>query len=215
MKQPFTLMNRALVALVLLAGCEEHLPLVGAPCPCAPGTVCDPATSRCVMAPVGPDDAAVADALISNDVLAPQPPSDAPAAPPPGMGACKSLGFTSASDFEVRFIVPRCGTAKCHGPMSVFPPRNLDMPTMIRANLIGKRAALNCKNDYYVDPINPARSVMLSTVWAFGDQTICPSGGPGGTRMPNKEDMPTIVGTRLTEAELECFTWWVYEIATF
>jgi hypothetical protein len=227
-------MNRALfLVLLALAGCEDHLPLVGAPCPCAAGTVCDPGTSRCVLAGAGaPDGAAdspdgVADSPDAAADAAIEPP-DAPALRPdviepvsapvdglqyPGQGACKSLSIATVNEFETKFIVPRCGTARCHGPMSVFPPRNLDIPSMIRPNLVGKKSALNCKNDFYVDTTNPWKSVMLSTVWPVTDTVICPSGGQGGTRMPNKPDMPTIVGERLTQAELECFTWWVFEIA--
>ena len=33
--------------------------------------------------------------------------------------------------------------------------------------------------------------------------------GSGGTRMPNKDMLPGTVGERLSDPEIECFTWWV------
>jgi hypothetical protein len=101
----------------------------------------------------------------------------------------------------------------CHGPSSVFPPRDLDKPAKIRFALVGVKGALNCKNDFYIDRMNPARSYFLATVDTYADNVTCPSGGMGGTRMPNRTGMPTIVGPRLSDAEIACLRWWVYSIA--
>jgi len=131
---------------------------------------------------------------------------------------CGALGVTKLTDFETKFIVPKCGQAKCHGPMSVFPPRNLDMPGMIRPNLIGKHPGLNCKEDFYINTTDFTKSFILQKVQAEGDNLPCP-GAPtgkadaGGTRMPNKDDMPTVVGTRLSDGELACFSWWVESLS--
>jgi hypothetical protein len=134
---------------------------------------------------------------------------------------CGDLGVAKLADFETKFIVPKCGQAKCHGPMSVFPPRNLDMPGMIRTNLVGKNASLNCKTDFYIKTGKGTEwqdSYILHKVAAEGDTLPCPTAGgkadAGGTRMPNKDDMPTIVGTKLNDGELKCFSWWVQSLGT-
>jgi hypothetical protein len=131
---------------------------------------------------------------------------------------CGDLGVAKLDDFDTKFIVPRCGQVMCHGPSSVFPPRNLDMPGMIRTNTVGKKATLACKTDFYINKTKPADSFMLHKITAEGTTMPCPSdpGGKadaGGTRMPNKDKMPTIPGDRLTDGEIKCFTWWVESVA--
>ena len=138
---------------------------------------------------------------------------------PPKMPAeCGDLGVAKLDDFDTKFIVPKCGQAKCHGPMSVFPPRNLDMPGMIRTNLVGKKGTLACKTDFYINTTDFTKSFVLHKVEAEGDNLPCPSdpngkADAGGTRMPNKDDMPTIPGARLPDDELACFRWWVESVA--
>jgi len=134
---------------------------------------------------------------------------------------CGALGVAKLDDFDTKFIVPKCGQAKCHGPMSVFPPRNLDMPSMIRTNLVGKKATLNCKDDYYIKTGKGAEweaSYIWHKVKAEGDTLPCPTtpgkADAGGTRMPNKDDMPTVVGTRLDDNQQKCFSWWVQSLGT-
>jgi hypothetical protein len=205
-------MKSAPLLLLLATGCADQLPLVGAPCPCAAGTACDYTINQCVAAPSGSNDAGFPvgdlDGALPTD-------SDGGAANPNSLQGCKELGIATVEEFETKFIAPRCGMSKCHGPMSVFPPRNLHIPSMIRPALVGKKSSLNCKEDYYVDRLFPGRSFVLAKIWAGADTVTCPSGGrpdSGGTRMPNKTDMPTIVGDRLTLSELQCFTWWVWEV---
>jgi len=101
----------------------------------------------------------------------------------------------------------------CHGSMSVFPPRNLDKPSLIRTTLLNQPAELSCKGDYYLDASDPLSSYLLATVTSVGREVTCPSGGRGGSRMPNREGMPTIEGARLQDDELACLTWWVVEVA--
>jgi hypothetical protein len=201
----------ALVLFFLAPACAERLPLVGAPCPCAETTVCDTATNTCVSMGGPGDGATVLDAL-------PGPEPEADAAPiadgsaSAEMSPCEAIGLHGAADVEFKYIPQRCGQAMCHGPSSVFPPRNLHMPARIRASLIDQPSLLNCKQDLYVDRANPARSTFLATVEAVSDTVTCPSGGQGGTRMPNKDMMPTIPGMRLPQAEIECLRWWVSQI---
>jgi hypothetical protein len=126
-------------------------------------------------------------------------------------GACARLGVQTATEFETRFIVPRCGTSGCH--QSVFPPKNLNMPSMIRSSLVGRPGQIFCKTDSYINVADPARSYVLATITATTERVTCPSGGEGGTRMPNKELMPTVAGERLTEDEIACFTWWVMTVS--
>jgi hypothetical protein len=134
---------------------------------------------------------------------------------------CAPLGVTKLTDFETKFIVPKCGTVMCHGPSSVFPPRNLDMPGMIRPALIGKKGSLACKNDFYIDKTDFTKSFILHKVEAMGTTLPCPSdpngkADAGGTRMPNQTDpkpMPTIAGDRLSDGELACFSWWVESLS--
>jgi hypothetical protein len=124
---------------------------------------------------------------------------------------CDSLGVTTPVDFETKFIMTRCGSSMCH--QSVFPPRNLNMADKIRAAVVDKKAAALCRSDSYINKANPSKSYLLAKITATDNKVTCPSGGDGGTRMPNKDLMPTIMGDRLTEGEIACFTWWVSEAA--
>jgi hypothetical protein len=201
-------MKHGLVILVLLvlaaAGCGERTALY--PVPDDPGAAV-------------PTDGA-APSVVPSDGAAPPRRTDGPAPTPDAAPtitiiprACQTMGITSTRTFETNFIVRRCGLPMCHGPSSVFPPRMLDMPNFIRAQLVGRKATLACKNDFYIDRGDPARSFVLAKVSATGTQVTCPSGGQGGLRMPNKAGMPTVVGDRLTQPELDCFTWWVFQVA--
>jgi hypothetical protein len=256
-------MKHAIFLLVLsAAACTDHLPLVGAPCPCAPGTSCDQDSGLCVVAAevgtpgdrdapgvetdagLGPEVAAI-DAPLAPDIFAPTPdgapffaddaapvpdrfpasPDDAPtgddppvrtgdaAEPPPGVfKSCIKLGFATRAEFEAGFIVPRCGASMCH--QAVFPPRNLNFLDKIREQLVDVRALSLCKTDYYINRADPAKSFMLAKVLSPTQDVQCPSGGArnsGGTRMPNA--MPAIAGPRLDEDEINCYTWWIYEMA--
>jgi len=93
------------------------------------------------------------------------------------------------------------------------------MPGMIRTNLVGKKGTLACKTDFYVNKTDPSKSFVLAKIEATETTLPCPSdpngkADAGGTRMPNKDDMPTIVGTKLTDGELKCFSWWVQSLGT-
>jgi hypothetical protein len=137
-------------------------------------------------------------------------PDTAAPLPHPAFAACHSLGIQSLEDVETKFIAPRCGAGSaCH--QAVFPPRNLHMPAMIRTALVGRKSATLCKNDFYIDPSFPERSHFLATVTPLGPKVTCPSGGEGGTRMPNS--MPAVAGPRLKDAEIACLTWYVWQVA--
>jgi len=136
--------------------------------------------------------------------------------PPPA--ACDGLMVATVDDFETKFIVPKCGQSMCHGPRTVFPPKNLDMPDMIRPTLVGKNGSLACKTDFYIDKKDYTKSFVLAKITATGDYLPCP-GAPtgkadaGGTRMPNKTGMPGAQGDPLSAGEIECFTWYVKSVA--
>jgi hypothetical protein len=231
-------MKYAAPLVLCLAACTNHLPLVGAPCPCAAGTVCEKATQRCVAVTVAGADGAVAtnDSGASSDVpdlVPPSPPSpypDPPAEPDGGWltedgpedfdggpaperpPECDSLGFHSKESFEAGFIVPRCGAAGCH--QAVFPPRHLDFVDMFRMQLVDQKSIVLCKDDYYLNRKNPKLSFMLAKVISQTEDVSCPSGGAanaGGTRMPNS--MPAVAGPRLNDAEIACYIWWIEEMA--
>ena len=155
------------------------------------------------------------DAALSPDAPSPDAgsPSDSSPFEMQGLKACQSLGILGMSEVETKFIGPRCGTATCHNTMSPFPPRQLDVPSMLRERLVDKKSLLFCKNDLYINRADPWKSVVLATVWTVEDRVTCPSGGLGGSRMPNKDGMPTILAPRLSQAELDCFTWWVFQVA--
>jgi hypothetical protein len=178
------------LALVILAttGCTPGEPPRDIRCLCAAGTHC------------------VGDLCV--------PGSEPDAAPPPPMdGPCRSLGFANIGEVESRFIAPRCGISKCHARSSVFPPRNLDQVDSIRSQLVGVRAVLSCTKDFYVNRSDPAKSFLLAKVEATTDMVTCPSGGNGGTRMPNAEGQTNVPAPRLPDDELACLRWWVFEIA--
>jgi hypothetical protein len=179
-------MKRSPLVLVILAsGCTPGEPPREILCPCAAGTHC-----------VG-------------DFCVPGSEPDA-APPPPGDGPCGSLGFAKIDEVESRFIAPRCGMSMCHG---AFPPRNLNQVASIRSTLVGQRASFNCKQDFYVNRSDPAKSFLLAKVESTTPMVTCPSGGDGGTRMPNADGKPGIPGPRLADDELACLRWWVFQIA--
>jgi hypothetical protein len=125
---------------------------------------------------------------------------------------CGSAGIVaSLEDFESKFLAPRCGGSQCHG--MVFPPTNLDRAERARSALNGKQGKLFCKNDDYINRSDPAKSYLLAVVSAKGNEVTCPSGGKGGTRMPNRDRMPTVEGDRLTDEELKCVAWYVTTVA--
>lgn len=135
------------------------------------------------------------------------------------LGVATTTGSTKALDeFETKFVAPRCGATQCHGNPTVFYPKNMNMPQMIRSTLVGKKASTLCKDDFYVNRADFTKSFILLKVKATGDTLECPTPGPkpgsGGSRMPNKDNTPGTVGERLSEAELECFEWWVESAAS-
>jgi hypothetical protein len=135
--------------------------------------------------------------------------------PPPA--SCGDLNVATIDDFETKFIVPRCGMPMCHGPSSVFTPKNLHLKAMIRPTLVGKKPSLFCNTDFYINTSDYMKSFVLAKIKATADTLACPSGGKadsGGTRMPNKDGAPGTVGTRLQDGEIECFTWYVKQVAT-
>ena len=77
------------------------------------------------------------------------------------------------TDFETKFIVPKCGQATCHGPSSVFR-RNLDQPAMIRADTVGKKATLRARTtSTSTRPSRPTASCSTRFT-AEGDQPALP-----------------------------------------
>jgi hypothetical protein len=141
---------------------------------------------------------------------------------PPPVSDCAALGITSTgtqalTDFETKFISMRCGQAMCHGPNSVFPPRDLDKPDKIRPTINGVKAGLNCRSDFYINKTDYTKSFILAKITSDNPTMVtCPSGGMGGTRMPNKTDpmpMPTIPGDKLMAGEIACFTWYIQAVA--
>jgi hypothetical protein len=181
-------MKRSLLVLAILAtGCMPGN-LREDLCPCGPGTHC-----------------------VRNACVRESDPDAGP--PPPGDGPCHELGFDSIDQVESRFIAPRCGMSMCHGPGGGFPPRNLHQVDQIRAALVGQKPTLYCKGDFYVNRSAPEKSYLLAKIEAEGPMVTCPSGGQGGTRMPNANGKPTMPGDRLTDGEIACLRWWVSAIA--
>jgi hypothetical protein len=131
--------------------------------------------------------------------------------------SCGDINVASVDDFETKFIIPKCGQMGCHGPASVFPPKNLHMKDMIRPTLVGKKGTLACMSDFYINTSDYMKSFVLAKIKATTDTLACPSPGgkadAGGTRMPNKDGAPGTVGTRLADGEIECFTWYVQQVA--
>jgi hypothetical protein len=125
-------------------------------------------------------------------------------------------GDAALKSFETKFIVPKCGQAKCHGASSVFWPKGLDDASMIRTLLVGKPAKTLCTTDQYINKTNPGKSFVLAKIEATGDYLNCPTpaakSDAGGTRMPNKDNMPGALGDRLPDADIECFTWYINNV---
>jgi hypothetical protein len=129
-----------------------------------------------------------------------------------GSPECAKLNMKSLAEVETKFIVPKCGMSGCH--QAIFPPRNLNMASMIRAALVGQKAQTLCKNDFYINKTDVSKSFVLAKITSDSDKVDCPSGGAaglGGSRMPNS--MPTVAGPKLSDDEIACFTWYVESIA--
>jgi hypothetical protein len=129
-----------------------------------------------------------------------------------------STGMAALSEFETKFIAPRCGVSMCHGPGAVFPPKNLDKPAMVRANIAaGQKGSVFCKTDAFINKADFTKSYILAKISSDDPKAVmCPSGGEGGTRMPNKTDpspMPTVPGDKLMDGEIACFTWYLEAVA--
>jgi hypothetical protein len=138
----------------------------------------------------------------------------AEASPPPV--ACETLHIATLPEFETRFLLPRCGTvpagvadANCHS--SVFFPKNLDKPGMVRASLVDQPGQMLCKGDKYINRADITRSYLLAKVSATGDVVECPSGGNGGARMPDQAVTPK--PPLLSADERACLMWYVTELA--
>lgn len=123
--------------------------------------------------------------------------------------ACKNIMVNSLDEFETKFIIPKCGMSACH--QAVFPPRNLHMKAMIRTAMVDKAGVTLCKNDKYINKADVSKSYVLAKITATEEKVTCPSGGDGGVRMPNIA--VGMVGPRLNDDEIACFTWYVETLA--
>jgi hypothetical protein len=138
--------------------------------------------------------------------------------PPSACGSnATGTGEAAISAFETKFIAPKCGQAMCHGPKAVFQPKMLDMVDQIRPALVGVKAALLCKNDYYINKTDPSKSFVLAKITSTTDNLPCPSApmgkaDAGGTRMPNKDGSPGTVGDMMAADDIECFTWYINNV---
>jgi len=125
-------------------------------------------------------------------------------------------GDAALKSFETKFIAVKCGQAKCHNAGSVFYPKGIDDPSMIRTLLVGQNAKSFCKTDKYINKTDPDKSYVLAKISAMGDYLNCPTpeakSDAGGTRMPNKEGMPGALGDRLPDGDIECFTWYINNV---
>jgi hypothetical protein len=82
--------------------------------------------------------------------------------------------------------------------------------------LVNVPSVVLCKSDRYIDTANVEKSFMLAKVLSTTVDVQCPSGGApnsGGTRMPNVQGSAGTAGPRLTDAEIECYTWWLDQMA--
>jgi hypothetical protein len=148
----------------------------------------------------------------------PEVPEAAPAITPPPV-ACETLKIATLADVETKFIAVRCGVlppgvteGSCHS--TVFPPRNLDKPGMVRAALVDQKSQASCTSDKYVNRADVTRSFILAKVLAPADAVNCPSGGvagAGGIRMPDQAVNPK--PALLSPDERNCFMWYITEIA--
>jgi hypothetical protein len=121
---------------------------------------------------------------------------------------CAGLEVETVDDFESKFIARRCGAAGCH--QATLPPKNLDVASMIRASLVGQKSTLVCAGDRYIDQDDPTKSLVLAKIAPLdGAAVACPTPGPtGGKRMPLGKG-----AMRLTDEEIDCFTWYVKQVA--
>jgi hypothetical protein len=127
--------------------------------------------------------------------------------------------YKTTAEVEEKLIFPRCGFegGQCHA--RVFPPRFATWDK-IAAAFIDKPTSMCTKDKLkLVDKANWSKSFVLAKINSTEDTFDCvmhdkPSlagTGDAGYRMPystDKEPQPP-----LTQAEHDCLTWWVHEIA--
>jgi hypothetical protein len=134
--------------------------------------------------------------------------------------------YTTVQQFEQRFFSdPKrgCTAARCHAPPDEFGPR-FDQAG-IAAQLVDKlSSACSESNQKLIDLKEPRRSAFLWRLWSTTPKVPCPVPSmdeeiQGGRRMPLKPgtqcegtDFNT-PAARLPQADLECATWYVYQLA--
>jgi hypothetical protein len=134
-------------------------------------------------------------------------------APPPSSGnPYKCAMYTKAVDVEEKIVLPRCGKdSNCHSGATWKP--TIKTVGMIVGNLLDKAPSLYCSKDKYVNRADPAKSVMLVKMHAKDDKQKCPDGTSDlGLRMPPNMP-PSYTEPPLSQAERDCISWWIYEIA--
>jgi hypothetical protein len=142
------------------------------------------------------------------------PPGPAPA--DPGVPPVQCSMWTTAVQVEENLVLPKCGKlgdSTCHGN-GPFPPK-MAAVGLIVPNLLDKKPLLSCQGDKLINRADPGKSFILAKVGTndFPSKAVCPSTGraEGGDRMPySTAAMPL---PRLSQEEIDCLTWWVYEVA--
>ncbi len=113
---------------------------------------------------------------------------------------CKTM--KTQMEIEEKLILPKCGKGvACHGG-TTFPP-NLSKVGMMAAATIDK-AGLGCDKNKYVDKADPSKSLVI--VQSKTAKPMCPTGGAVVSRMPRDPEI------MLTADEIDCLTWWTYEV---
>lgn len=136
-------------------------------------------------------------------------PEDDPGPQPgrPTIGANHCSLYKTTAEVEEKVIMRRCGGegTACHagGP---FKPR-FEGPGKIAMAVLDHKSQLFCTDDKYVNTAHPDQSLILAKANPGNQKTVCPTPGQaGGERMPYQQDP-------LEQAELDCLTWWTYQIA--
>lgn len=133
--------------------------------------------------------------------------------PAAGGGASyKCAMYTKAVDVEEKIVLPKCGKdSNCHSGITWKP--NIKTVGMIVPNLLDKPAVLACQGEKFINKADPARSTMLAKIHAQDNNQKCPDGKTGlNLKMPPNAP-PTYVEPPLSQAEIDCISWWIFEVA--
>jgi hypothetical protein len=136
----------------------------------------------------------------------------------PSMGTGGSAGGTGGTppkptctlwqtkdEVATNLVMKKCSDPTgCHA--MTFQPF-FKNPTEAVTAMLDKIPNMYCKSDKLINKMDPSKSFIVAKVRATAMNVTCPSGGPGGLKMPFTPQ------PALNPAEMDCLEWWAHEVS--